>query len=233
MLEILPLAALRDNYIWVLRDSGSNRVAIVDPGEAKPVLEYLQAKQLELSCILVTHHHWDHTDGIPEILKQSNVPVYGPGPNGQQLRDKQQITLPDQKVNLKVMHIPGHTLDHVAFYNDEVLFSGDTLFAAGCGRVFEGTHAQMYNSLKKLKALPKNTKVYCGHEYTVNNLKFVHRVAPDNQAILDRLEHTEILIKKKQPTLPSTLQAEMATNLFLMASTLEEFSNLRDAKDRF
>lgn len=232
MLEILPLAALRDNYIWVLRDSDSNKVAIVDPGEAKPVLQYLQQQDLELSCILVTHHHWDHTDGIPEILNQHDVPVYGPGPNGQRLADKQQITLPDQKVTLKVMHIPGHTLDHVAFYNDQILFSGDTLFAAGCGRVFEGTHAQMYNSLKKLKALPKKTKVYCGHEYTVNNLKFAHSVAPDNTAISERLAQTEAIIAQQQPSLPSTLQEEMATNLFLTA-TLEEFSNLRAAKDRF
>jgi hydroxyacylglutathione hydrolase len=218
MLEIVPLPAFKDNSIWTLR-AGTN-AAVVDPGEAGPVKEYLAREGLKLVAILATHHHPDHVGGIAELVAMKNVPVFGPKgepipalthPVGQ--GDK--VTIPELKAEFSVLDIPGHTRAHVAYYGLESLFCGDTLFACGCGRVFEGTPAQMLASLSKLAALPDETKVYCGHEYTLANIKFARAVDPDNRALAAREARASDLRAAGRPTLPSTLGEERATNPFL------------------
>jgi hydroxyacylglutathione hydrolase len=218
MLEIVPLPAFKDNYIWTLRQ-GKN-AAVVDPGEAAPVKEYLKREGLALVAILATHHHPDHVGGIAELVAMTKVPVFGPKgepipalthPLGQD--DK--VVIPELAAEFSVLDIPGHTRAHVAYYGLGSLFCGDTLFACGCGRVFEGTPAQMLASLSKLAALPDETKVYCGHEYTLANIKFARAVDPGNAALAAREDRAKALRAAGRPTLPSTLGEERATNPFL------------------
>ena len=225
MLEIVPLSALQDNYIWTLRDG--KYAAVVDPGDARPVKEYLAREGLELVAIMATHHQPDHVGGISELVAMKKVPVFGPKgepipelthPVGQ--GDKVEIpSLKSESTaqvpSFDVLDIPGHTRAHVAYYGLESLFSGDTLFACGCGRLFEGTAQQMMASLSKLAALPDATKIYCGHEYTLANIKFAQAVEPANAALAARLERDRRLRDAGKPTLPSTLGEERATNPFL------------------
>lgn len=218
MLEIVPLPAFQDNYIWTLR--AGKLAAVVDPGEARPVKEYLAREGLSLVAILATHHHPDHVGGIAELVAMKKVPVFGPKgepipalthPVGQD--DTVEIT--ELSAKFTVLDIPGHTRAHVAYYGLGSLFCGDTLFACGCGRVFEGTPAQMLDSLTKLAALPDETRVYCGHEYTLANIRFARAVDPNNQALAAREERVKRLRDAGRPSLPSTLGEERATNPFL------------------
>ena len=218
MLEIVPLPAFQDNYIWTLR--AGKFAAVVDPGEARPVKDYLAREGLTLAAILATHHHPDHVGGIPELVDMKKVPVFGPKgepipalthPVGQGDR----VEIPELAAVFSVLDIPGHTRAHVAYYGLGSLFCGDTLFACGCGRVFEGTAAQMLSSLSKLAALPDETRVYCGHEYTLANIKFARAVDPDNAVLAAREERAKQLRQAGRPTLPSTLGEERATNPFL------------------
>jgi hydroxyacylglutathione hydrolase len=218
MLEIVPLCAFQDNYIWTLR--AGKYAAVVDPGEARPVQEYLAREGLTLAAILATHHHPDHVGGIAELVEMTKVPVFGPkgepipaltNPVGQ----GDSVEIPALAASFTVLDIPGHTRAHVAYYGLESLFCGDTLFACGCGRVFEGTPEQMLASLSKLAALPDATKVYCGHEYTLANIKFARAVDPDNSVLAARAERAAKLRAAGRPTLPSTLGEERATNPFL------------------
>jgi len=218
MLEIVPLPALTDNYIWTLREGA--HAAVVDPGEARPVLEYLAREQLALCAILATHHHPDHVGGIPELLARGKVPVYGPRREPiatltHPVAEGDTVTIPELGLALSVLDIPGHTRAHVAYYGAGSLFCGDTLFACGCGRLFEGTPEQMMRSLAKLAALPDATKVYCGHEYTLANIAFAQQVEPANAALATRLVRDRKLREAGKPTLPSTLGEERATNPFL------------------
>ncbi|MEO8401187.1 MAG: hydroxyacylglutathione hydrolase [Gammaproteobacteria bacterium] len=219
MKNIIPIKAFNDNYIWVFADTAPDAVWVVDPGDAAPVLSYLKKQNLRLAGILITHHHPDHSGGVAELLKVFNhIPVYGSVNSKVPLishfvKEGDEIVCGEQTLN--ILEIPGHTLDHTAFYNDEILFCGDTLFSAGCGRVFEGTHEQMYASLKKLAQLPLTTKIYCGHEYTLANLKFAEHVEPENTFIRDKISELTKKVAENQATLPSVLGDEKKMNPFL------------------
>ncbi len=218
MLEIVPVKAFKDNYIWTLREG--TRAAVVDPGEARPVIDYLAREKLELVAILATHHHADHVGGIPGLLERGRVPVYGP--RGEPIDtltravgEGDTVTIPELGLSFAVLDIPGHTRAHIAYYGADCLFCGDTLFACGCGRLFEGTAEQMYASLEKLRALPDSTRVYCGHEYTLANIGFARSVEPGNAALGAREARDRKLREAGKPTLPTTLGEEKATNPFL------------------
>ncbi len=220
--KIHPIPAFTDNYIWALVAATGARVCVVDPGDAAPVIDFLEAQSLTLTDILITHHHPDHTGGIATLLERYAPRVHGPtnqrilGINNR-LSEGDEITVFDTV--FRVIEVPGHTLDHIAYYTDAtdtpLLFCGDTLFAAGCGRLFEGTPAIMLTSLEKLSALPETTKVYCTHEYTLANLKFATAVEPANKDLQARVSTEQDKRDNNEPTLPSTLTLEFATNPFL------------------
>lgn len=210
MQKIIGIPALVDNYIWAFINTTVGKVIVVDPGVATPVIKFLEDQQLQLSGILLTHHHHDHTGGVSELLNYCDVPVFGPG-----LATGTEVIVPEIELTLQVLAIPAHTLDHVAYYNQDILFCGDTLFTGGCGRVFEGTAQQMLVALDQLSALPLHTKIYCGHEYTVKNLRFALEVEPDNRQLQQRYEASLLLREQNEPTVPSTIAEELATNPFL------------------
>ncbi len=229
MIQITAIPALKDNYIWLLQATNSNHCVIIDPGEAAPVLAVLDQRKLKPVAILITHHHWDHTNGIPELLQHYPMPVYGSAKDNishcdHPLQGEERIYLPELNLPLQVIPIPGHTLGHVAYYSNGWVFTGDTLFTAGCGKVFEGTMPMMYQSLQKLSALPPDTLIYCGHEYTANNLKFAAAVEPDNAEIQARIAMTAMQRDKGLPTVPAPLLLELATNPFLRCEKSAVFS---------
>ncbi len=217
-LRVFPVCAFHDNYIWVLRLGGN--AAVVDPGEASPVLDYLRAEQLRLTAILNTHHHADHVGGNTELLRHYPVPVYGPCDEriptvNRQLREGDRFTLTEFGIEFSVLEIPGHTRSHIAFFGAGMLFCGDTLFACGCGRLFEGTPRQMHVSLTKLAALPDATRVYCGHEYTLSNIRFAKAAEAANPELARWEQEANAQRAKDEPTLPSTIGREKAANPFL------------------
>lgn len=219
-LSVLAIPAFADNYLWLIHDGV--HAAVVDPGDAGPVLDVLRERGLRLSAILLTHHHADHAGGVPGLLAQHPVPVYGPhnpaiAGISDPLSEGDRITLPELGLSLSVLEVPGHTLDHIAYVAEEPgwLFCGDTLFAGGCGRLFEGTPAQMVRSLAKLSALPDQTAVYCAHEYTLANLKFAREVEPGNVALLARINAEQKKREQNQATVPSFIGLEKSTNPFL------------------
>lgn len=219
-MHIQAIPAFNDNYIWLLINPSNRKAVCVDPGDASVVIDHLKKQQLDLVGILVTHHHWDHTGGISELVKYYQPKVYCSYRNNipqrtHALHNNDVISIPNLEIELNILEIPGHTLDHICFYAEGMLFCGDTLFAAGCGKVFEGTMAEMYNSLLKISHLPDATQIYCGHEYTLNNLKFASLVEPDNAAIKNRLAEIQNLRDQNKITLPSTLSIEKQTNPFL------------------
>ncbi|HXH54385.1 MAG TPA: hydroxyacylglutathione hydrolase [Gammaproteobacteria bacterium] len=220
MLKIVRISAFKDNYIWLLVNTKTNSGVVVDPGDAKPVLEVLRANNIQLSAILITHHHADHCAGIPKLLAQAEVPVYGPQHEtiphcSHPLSEGDVVNLDVLDIQLSVLDTPGHTLGHIAYVGSNMLFCGDTLFTGGCGRLFEGTALQMFNSLNKLKQLSKETLVYCGHEYTLANLEFAMTIEPDNKILIQRFEKVKSQAEKKEATVPSLLSLELETNPFL------------------
>lgn len=223
-MDIQSLRAFEDNYIWLLREG--RRVVVVDPGDEAPVLRYLAEEDADLAAILLTHHHGDHTGGVAGLLARHPVPVFGPAGESiagvsVPLREGDKIALPDFAAGLKVIDVPGHTRGHIAYYGEGALFCGDTLFACGCGRLFEGTAAQMWSSLGKLAALPPETNVYCAHEYTESNIRFALAVESGNAALLTRAGRVAELRRNLQPTVPFTLAEELATNPFLRSGQPE------------
>ena len=218
MIEIIPIPAFEDNYIWLLRNQGF--AAVVDPGDADPVIEHLHQHDLKLSAILITHHHGDHCGGAEELRQHFGCPVYGPrreeiSATTQTVAENDTITLPELGIALHVIDVPGHTRGHVAYYGINSLFCGDALFACGCGRLFEGTPEQMQSSLAKLAALPDETKVFCAHEYTLANIRFARIADPDNAALRQREVREQHTRAQGLPTLPSTIALEKSTNPFL------------------
>jgi hydroxyacylglutathione hydrolase len=223
-LSVLTVPAFNDNYLWLIHD-GEN-AAVVDPGDAKPILAALKANNLKLTAILLTHHHADHIGGVPELLQHYPVPVFGPRNESiaavtLPVGEGKQIDVPGLALRVSVLDVPGHTMGHIAYVRQPAdteptwLFCGDTLFAGGCGRLFEGTPAQMTSSLGKLAALPDDTKVYCAHEYTLSNLRFARAVDPDNPALIARIKVETDKREHNLPTVPSTIGVEKATNPFL------------------
>ncbi|WP_421547011.1 hydroxyacylglutathione hydrolase [Pseudomonas sp. QD4] len=237
MIQISALPAFTDNYIWLLQDQHHQRCAVVDPGDAAPVVAWLQQHPgWVLSDILITHHHHDHVGGVEQLKQLSGATVYGPARENIPGRD---VALDDQDrvsvlgCEFQVMSVPGHTLGHIAYYHDGLLFCGDTLFAAGCGRLFEGTPEQMHQSLASLAALPAETRVYCTHEYTLSNLKFAQAVEPHNPDIAERLATVIQLREDGRMTLPSTLALEKLTNPFLRTAetSVKQKADERNGRD--
>lgn len=218
---VITVPAFSDNYLWLFHRAGEREAYIVDPGDATPVLAALDHHQLTLAGIVITHHHPDHTGGIDSLLSRYQVPVYGPAVGSvpqvdHPLKQDDVLTL-GNGLRFDIFEVPGHTLDHIAYYNAEaeILFCGDTLFAGGCGRLFEGTPEQMYRSLQKLARLPGDTRVYCAHEYTLANLRFAKAVEGDNEALAKRIQQDTEQRQRQLPTVPSTIALENATNPFM------------------
>lgn len=252
--EIIGVRAFTDNYIWLLR-KGSHFV-VVDPGDAAPVRAAIEAMHGTLAAILVTHHHADHMGGVADLLAWQPVPVYGPAAESIQgvdhpVRHGDQVQVPSLQATFDVIDVGGHTLGHIAYSTADALFSGDTLFAGGCGRIFEGTPEQMWQSLQRLAALPHATRVYCAHEYTQANLRFALAVEPENVVLKERWNEVQALRAEDRPTVPTTLGLELLTNPFLRVSEpavigaaetfqgarlhdqLAVFTSLREWKNRF
>ena len=231
--SIVPIKAFMDNYIWLIKDC--RNVAIVDPGDAKPVIDYLKSNDLYPKAILITHKHYDHIGGVAGIkLQYPGVKIYGPKNSSFDfdyivLEEGSTLSIEGIDIKLNVLETPGHTDEHIAYYNDEVLFCGDTLFACGCGRLFEGTAEQMFNTLQKFKSLKPHTKVYCAHEYTLENIRFAMSLDKDNTHLNKRFDEDRL----KSNTLPSTIEKEMATNPFLLAENSEQFKVITLKKDAF
>lgn len=220
--SIFPISAFTDNYIWVWVDDVKKQAVVVDPGDAVPILKFLDQNKLTLHAILITHKHHDHTGGIAALLSQfPDASVFSNQTENiaqttQHVSDGDIIHINDHA--LMIITIPGHTLGHIAYYCKPVLFCGDTLFTNGCGKIFEGTAGQMLASLKKLMALSDDTLIYCGHEYTLSNIKFALHVEPNNHALQKRFDETKKLRSENKPTVPSTLKLEKETNPFLRCS---------------
>ena len=217
-IQISPIAAFRDNYIWLLERG--NHAVVVDPGDAEPVLRILDQGPRKLEAILLTHHHPDHVGGVAELAAAYAPQVFGPATSpfaGIDVRLRQGDRARVLGVDFSVLEVPGHTLDHIAYWCAELeaLFCGDTLFACGCGRLFEGTAAQMFDSLTKIARLPDRTRVYCAHEYTSANIRFALAVEPDNPDLVQRSVDCAGARSRGEPTVPSTLELEKATNPFL------------------
>ena len=237
-IEIIP--CLQDNYSYLIIDESNNSACVIDPSEADPIISFVEKNNIKLQYILNTHHHFDHIGGNKELKKKFGSTVLGFKEDSHRIPEID-ILLEDDQIwkaqnfIAKIIHIPGHTLGHICFYffNEKLIFTGDTLFSLGCGKIFEGTHKQMYDSLNKIKSLPIETKVYCGHEYTLSNSRFCMKYDSENLELKKKINNISKKIKNGLPTIPSTIKEELDCNIFLRTEDLESFSKLRDLKDNF
>ena len=239
-MKIEIIKCLQDNYAYIIIDETSRSSIVVDPSESKPIIDYIEKNNLNLKFILNTHHHFDHVGGNKELKKKYNLKVAGFEGDKNRIPEID-IALSDKKIwrsnnfEAKVYHIPGHTSGHICyhFFKQNILFTGDTLFSLGCGRIFEGTYEEMFSSLQLIKSFPLDTKIYCGHEYTLNNSNFCINYDKENSTLKDKIK----LIKKKldnnMSTMPTTIKEELECNIFLRSKDVKSFSKLRDLKDKF
>ena len=239
-MKVEIIKCLKDNYSYVIIDEKYNHACVVDPSEAEPIINFVESKNIKLKFVLNTHHHYDHVGGNNDLKKKYKVKIIG-FKNDKERIPNIDILLKNNEIwksenfEAKIIHIPGHTSGHICFYfiKEKIAFTGDTLFSLGCGRIFEGTYEQMYNSLNKLKKLPSDTKIYCGHEYTLQNSLFCSKYDKNNKNLRKKIIEIKHKVKKNLPTIPSTLKEELAYNIFLRAKNLKDFSKLRDLKDNF
>ena len=236
--EIIP--CLQDNYSYLIIDDNTNSACVIDPGEAKPIINFLKNRNINLKYILNTHHHYDHIGGNKDLKKKFGSVIVGFKGDADRIPEID-ILVEDNQVwqaenfIAKIIHVPGHTSGHICFhfFKEKLVFTGDTLFSLGCGRIFEGTYKEMFESLNKIKSLPDETKVYCGHEYTLNNSKFCIIYDHQNLKLKKKVEILKQKTQDRLPTIPSTIKDELECNIFLRTNDLESFSKLRDLKDNF
>lgn len=238
MIEIVQLACLQDNYGFLLHEPESGTTASIDTPDPQAILTELSARNWDLHYIWNTHHHWDHIGGNEALQKATNCKILGPAHDGirgldKKLQEGDQVQL--GKTSFSVLEIGGHTKGHIGYYSadEAVAFVGDTLFSMGCGRLFEGTPTQMWQSLQKLAALPQQTKIYCAHEYTEQNTRFALSIDTNNPALKKRADEVATLRKQGKPTIPTNIAQELATNPFLRAKNADDFARIRKAKDNF
>tara|TARA_Y100000994_G_scaffold106822_1_gene88034 strand:+ start:171 stop:890 length:720 start_codon:yes stop_codon:yes gene_type:complete len=239
-MRIEIIKCLQDNFSYLIIDEENNSACVIDPSEAGPVINYIEKFNINLKFILNTHHHFDHIGGNKELKKKYNSKVIGFKKDENRIPEID-ITLNDKEIwkdnkfEAKIYHIPGHTSGHVCyhFFNQNNLFTGDTLFSLGCGRIFEGTYEQMFNSLQLLKSFPEDTKIYCGHEYTLKNSEFCIKHDKNNSALIKKIESIKEKLQKGFSTVPSTIKEELDCNIFLRSKDVRSFSKLRDLKDNF
>ena len=239
-MQVTIIPCLQDNYSYLVIDDSNNSAYVVDPGEASPIINFLDNKDIKLKYILNTHHHHDHIGGNKELKKRFGSLVVGFKEDSNRIPGID-ILLEDNQIwkaenfKAKIIHIPGHTSGHICFhfFQEKFIFTGDTLFSLGCGKIFEGTYKEMFESLNKIKSLPEETKIYCGHEYTLANSKFCTIHDPKNLNLKKKIEKIKKKIDDGLPTIPSTIKDELECNIFLRAKNFESFSKLRDLKDNF
>ena len=236
--EIIP--CLQDNYSYLIIDESNKTASVIDPSEAKPIINFIEKENINLKYILNTHHHYDHIGGNKDLKKKYNSVVIGYKDDASRipgidiLLNNNQIWKADN-FEAKIMHIPGHTTGHISFhfFKEKLIFTGDTLFSLGCGKIFEGTYQDMFDSLNQIKKLPQDTKIYCGHEYTLQNSKFCIKHDPENLNLKNKIVEIKKKLENNIPTIPSTIKDENECNIFLRVKDVESFAKLRDLKDNF
>ena len=239
-MNIEIIKCLKDNYSYLIIDEKTKSACVVDPSEAKPIINFIEKNKIYLKFILNTHHHYDHVGGNKDLKKKYNAKVIGFEGDKDRIPEidiclKDRETWKNKNFEFKIFHIPGHTSGHICFnfFKEKLLFTGDTLFSLGCGRIFEGTYEQMFNSLELIKSFSLETKIYCGHEYTLKNSDFCSIHDKENSKLTEKILSIKEKLNKGLPTIPSTLKEELETNIFLKCNSIENFSKLRDLKDNF
>ena len=239
-MKIEIIKCLQDNYAYIIIDETNGLSIVIDPSESKPIIDYVEKNKLNLKFVLNTHHHFDHVGGNKELKKKYNLKVIGFEGDKNRIPEID-ITLSDKEIwknknfEAKIYHIPGHTSGHICyhFFKQNILFTGDTLFSLGCGRIFEGTYKEMFSSLQLIKSLPLDTKIYCGHEYTLKNSDFCINYDKENSTLKDKIKLIKNKLDNNLPTIPTTIKEELECNIFLRAKDVKSFSKLRDLKDKF
>ena len=239
-MKIEIIKCLQDNYSYLVIDESNNSACVIDPSESKPLIKFIEKKSINLKFILNTHHHYDHVGGNKELKKKYNSKVVG-FYNDKHRIPEIDIYLKDREIwkhdnfEFKIFHVPGHTSGHICFhfYKQKILFTGDTLFSLGCGRIFEGTYKEMFQSINLIKSFPLETKIYCGHEYTLKNSEFCSAYDSENINLKNKIFSVKEKLKKNLPSIPTTIKEELDCNIFLRTENLEGFSKLRDLKDNF